>query len=110
MNFEEAAQIAKIMKIMSEHGDISAEEKLIKMAMTYVKPEYKRNAEIIAKYIEFATMAKRHKNAVSAQSGGKFSWQKNMLEDVSKSFNGKKKLKIDMLLKVIELNEIIERI
>ena len=55
-------------------------------------------------------MAKRHKNAVSAQSGGKFSWQKNMLEDVSKSFNGKKKLKIDMLLKVIELNEIIERI
>ncbi len=110
MNFEEAAKIAKMMKIMSEQGDISTEEKIIKMTMDYIKPEYRKNAEIIAKYIEFENMAKRHKNAVSAQSGNKLVWQKNMLEDIKKSFDGKKRLKLDMLLKVIELNEIIEKI
>jgi len=110
LNFEEVAQLAKMMKIMSEKGDISVEEKIIKMIMTYIKPENRKNAEIIEKYIEFANMAKRHKSAISVQSSSNFGWQKNMLEDVKKSFDGKKRLKIDMLLKFVELNEIIEKI
>lgn len=109
MNYEETAMLAGIIKLMSEKKDISAEEKIMKIIAAGIKPEYKRNAEILLKYVELENAAKRHKSAVSIQSG-KGSWRRKMLEDISKTADGKKKLKINMILKIMELDEIIKNL
>lgn len=110
MDFEEISRAAKIMKFLSESEGMSAEQKIVKLFLNNLKPEYEKKAEIITKYMEFENMAKKYKGEVLAQNAGKSFWQKNMINDLIKSFDGKRKLKLGMMLKVIELNEIMEKI
>jgi len=110
LNFKEMADFAKIMKFISETDGMSVEEKVIKLIISGLKPEQKKNAEVIAKYIEFENMARKYKGKIYAQSRVNTNWQKNMLLDLKKSFNGKKGLKIDMLLKLMDLSEIVNKI
>ncbi len=105
------AKLAKMMKAVSEtNGSMSVEEKFLKIIMSYLKPEQKKNAEVIVKYMEFENMAKRYKNDISIQSAKNNNWQKNMLTDLRNSFNGKKQLKIDIILKFMDLKEVMEKL
>jgi len=111
LDFEEMAKLAKMMKIVSEtNNSMSTEEKFLKIILSYLKPEQKKNAEVIIKYIEFENMAKKHKNKISAQNIKNENWQKNMLTELRNSFTGKKQLKIDMILKFMDLKDTFEKI
>ena len=104
LDFEEIAKAAKIMKFMSESEGMSTEEKFLKLFISSLKPEQKKNAEIITKYIEFESMAKRYKGSISIQNKSEKNWQKDMINDLKNNFDGKIKLKLYMVLKLIELN------
>lgn len=110
MNFEEIASFAKILKLFSETNNLSNEEKILKLITAHLKPEQKKNAEIIIKYIEFENMAKRYKNEISMQNYGNCCWQKNMLTDLKKTFSEKKQIKLDLILKIMDLSETAQKL
>lgn len=96
--------------MFSEMNSYSAEEKIFKLITSYLKPEQRKNAEVIIKYMEFENMAKRYKSEISVQSEGGYYWQKKMLIDLKKSFSEKKQRKLDLILKIMDLTETAEKL
>ncbi len=110
MNFEEMANMAKMMKIFSDSGGKTKEEQILKLFSLYAKPNEQKNVKILMKYVELENLVKKYKSRVLATGLENGSWQKNVLCELRGSVDENKKLKMDMVLKFIELNEIMKKV
>lgn len=81
----------------------------IKSAIPYLEPEYQRSMGIFMKFIELKKLLEAYSSKmISMQSGEPGDWRKNMLLAVRPHMEEDKKEKIDMLVKMIDMKEMLD--
>lgn len=109
MKEDDLVNFFKLAKILQNSGGELTEEAILKFIVSNLKPEQQKNAQPIIKYIEFENAAKKFKSQISVQSNQDNLWKKDMISELKDSFSNKQKFKLDLLMKCIEINEIIKK-
>ncbi|MBR1443222.1 MAG: hypothetical protein IJ583_06780 [Firmicutes bacterium] len=133
---EKAAGIIQMIKILSENNDNSGNNteivkketkqrhyiqefdeelqtpalKTIKAAIPYLDFEYQKNLGMFVKIMEINSLMRKYRSVSVTSSDKNGNWQKAMLKDVSEQLEGRNKGIIQMIIKMIDISEIMQSI
>ncbi|MBR1736715.1 MAG: hypothetical protein IJ736_06820 [Firmicutes bacterium] len=84
--------------------------KTIKAAIPYLDFEYQKNLGMFVKIMEINSLMRKYRSVSAASAEKSGNWQKAMLKDVSEQLDGRNKGIIQMIIKMIDISEIMQSI
>lgn len=80
----------------------------IKAAIPYLEFEYQKNMGVLVKIIELDNLMKKYKSAAVEMQSNNVDWRRGMLLSIKPQMNYEKQKVIEMIIKFMDLKEIME--